>query len=60
MNTPRKIILTIYLAVWLYLLFFAHFTYKGDRGPTLLAYLILGWIPFLIAYFIWREKKENK
>ena len=52
MNKPRKIIWTTYLAFWLYIAFFIR---SYDKGDYIISYLILGWVPFLIAHFIWSE-----
>jgi len=56
-NKPRKIIWTVYLAFWLYIAFFIR---SYDKSDYIFLYLIFGWIPFLIAHFIWRDKKDNK
>ena len=55
MNKPRKIIWTTYLAFWLYIAFFIR---SYDKGDYIMLYLIFGWIPFLIAHFIWRDKNN--
>jgi len=49
--------------VWsFYLLFIIYFFLKSVGGLTddsniFIAYLVFGWIPFLIAHFIWKDKK---
>lgn len=51
MNKSQKIIWTIYLLIIV-------FSFLQKNGDILLRYLVFGWIPFLIAHFIWREKKS--
>jgi hypothetical protein len=50
MNKSRKIIITTYL-------FFLVLAILIGKN-LFLRYIVFGWIPFFIAYFIWREKKN--
>tara|TARA_B100001964_G_scaffold16196_1_gene16761 strand:- start:1175 stop:1336 length:162 start_codon:yes stop_codon:yes gene_type:complete len=53
MNTPRKVIWTAYLIA----LTFSFFSGGMELG---IIFIILGWIPFLLAHFIWKGKKSIK
>ena len=59
MNKAQKIIWTIYLFLLL-TLFIRAVGGLRDGNEVLHAYFVLGWIPFLIAHFIWREKKSKE
>ena len=55
-NMPQQIILTIYFALWI---FVGAYAVSVDEGSKIVfVYLIIGWIPFSIAYFIWEDKKR--
>ena len=51
MNTPRKVIWTVYLIAIPFFFYFG----GSDWG---MFFLIYGWILFLIAHFIWRDKNS--
>jgi len=53
MNKQQKIVWTVYL-FFLTLLFI--FSMGGDEY-YFLSFLYFGWIPFLIAHFMWKENK---
>jgi len=58
MNKAQKIIWTAYLS--LIIVGIIRTTCTGYNKDYLLwITLLFGWIPFLIAHFIWREKKHT-
>ncbi len=58
MNKPHKIIWTSYLFVWIFLFVTQKSDFFAYGESILVEYLLFGWIPFLIAHFIWKDKKR--
>lgn len=56
MNQAQKIIWSMYLGIWIYIFFLVD---EYSRDSYIFGYLILGWIPFLIAHFIWKDKSSK-
>lgn len=54
MNTPQKIIWTIYVLIYLYIALFGP---EYDKESWFVSYILFGWIPFLILHFMWGNKK---
>ncbi len=53
MNNTRRYIWTVYILLWVYFIFFDSSLDKDSHTST---YLIIGWIPFLILHFLWKNK----
>lgn len=53
MNNVKKYIWSIYILLWVYFIFFDS---SVDQASHIDTYLVLGWIPFVIVHFIWRNK----
>jgi hypothetical protein len=53
MNNARKYIWTVYIILWVYFIFFDS---SYDKGDHIVAYLLFGWLPFLILHFVWKNK----
>lgn len=56
MNKIQKVIWTVYLFFWFYIFFFIDYYYREDY---IFGYLFFGWIPFLIAHFVWKDKRRK-
>lgn len=56
MNSARKFIWTLYILLWVYFLFFDS-SYEKDSHISI--FLIIGWIPFLILHFLWKNKSQK-
>ena len=57
MNKVQKIVWTAYLFLFV-ILFLRSVGGMTDDENALVAYIVFGWVPFLIAHFIWRDKKK--
>lgn len=56
MNKPQKIVWTFYLLLIVFL-FLRTVGGLRDDSNVFIAYLVFGWLPFLLVHFIWRDKK---
>lgn len=57
MNTPRRVIWTAYLAIWIYLLFVGD---SSELEYNIMYYFSFGWIPFLLLHYLWRGVSPEK
>lgn len=75
MNKTQKIIWSVYLAILILSFLLSFYTTSRPISnayglPSSVevkpfkqlpkTYTVLGWIPFLIAHFIWKDKNERK
>lgn len=54
--TPKQIIWTTYIIIWVYFLFLDTSYGSEDR---FFIFIVLGWIPFLVLHFLWKNGKSN-
>jgi hypothetical protein len=55
MNKTNKYVWTLYLLIWFYFIFFDT---SYNKESNIATYLFLGWIPFLLASWIWKRNNE--